>query len=47
MFDVVLPSNRVFDGICVPVLAADEALERSNVAAAIFATTRRRHDHGA
>jgi hypothetical protein len=47
MFNAMLPADRIFDGIRVPVFAADEALERSNVAAAALTTTRHRHRHGA
>jgi hypothetical protein len=47
MFDVMFASNRILDGIRVPVFAADEALERSNVSAAVLATSRHRHREGA
>jgi hypothetical protein len=47
MFNAMLPPNRIFDGIRVPVFPTDEALERSNVAAAALTTTRHRHGHGA
>jgi hypothetical protein len=47
MFNAMLAPNGIFEGIRVPVFAADEALERSNVAAAALTTTRHRHGHGA
>jgi hypothetical protein len=47
MFDVMLTPHRIFDGVRVPVFAADEALERSHVAAAVFTATRHRHRDGA
>jgi hypothetical protein len=47
VFDLMLPSNCIFDGIGVSVFAADEALERPNVAAAVLTTTSHRHGDGA
>jgi hypothetical protein len=47
VFDLMLPSNRIFDGIGVSVFAADEALERPNVPAAALTTTSHRHGDGA
>jgi hypothetical protein len=47
VFDVMLPPHRIFDGVRVPVFAADEALEWSHVAAAVLTATRHRHGDGA
>jgi hypothetical protein len=43
MLNVVLATIRLFDGVCLPVDSADEALVRSHLAAARLATTGNPH----